>query len=236
MAALNLKEVVAEAVTSLGGSATASEVREYIKSKYGKDWKNIETIMNDLSVESSSSFFPPEERVLKRTGQGKYSLKEVATPEPAEPEATPEMPKPTSSGTTQKTLEETIAFYSEKLKQILNQPKYTFAEAAPNQIPAASGVYLVYDNKTNEIVYAGKSRNLRTRLLQQHKTGNVEGSQFRKALGQKHNLNSELQISEYIASNCNFQFLTVDSREEIVRSEHFIAAILAPTLTTRLKQ
>ena len=73
-------------------------------------------------------------------------------------------------------------------------------------------------------------------LLQQHKRGNIEGSQFRKALGQKLGLESELKISEYISSNCSFQFLVVDSFEETIRLEHFITAILAPTLNIELKQ
>jgi len=50
----NLKDSIVEALTALGGTGTPSQVREYIKSKYGKDWKDIETIMDDLCVESSS--------------------------------------------------------------------------------------------------------------------------------------------------------------------------------------
>jgi hypothetical protein len=77
----NLKDAVVEALTSLGGSGTASEVREYIKSKYGKDWRDIEKIMDDLCQESTSSFFLPEDRVLTKIGQGKYSLNETVAPE-----------------------------------------------------------------------------------------------------------------------------------------------------------
>ena len=77
----NLKDAIVEAITTLGGSGTVSEVREYIKSKYGKDWKDIEKIMDDLCQESKSSFFLPEDRVLTKIGQGKYSLKETVVPE-----------------------------------------------------------------------------------------------------------------------------------------------------------
>jgi hemerythrin len=77
----NLKDAIVDAITTLGGSGTASEVREYIKSKYGKDWKDIEKIMDDLCQESESSFFLPEDRVLTKIGQGKYSLKETVVPE-----------------------------------------------------------------------------------------------------------------------------------------------------------
>jgi hypothetical protein len=81
----NLKNAIVDALTSLGGSGTSAEVREYVKSKYGKDWKDIEKVMDDLCQESMSSFFLPEDRVLTKIGQGKYSLKEAGVPEMPEP-------------------------------------------------------------------------------------------------------------------------------------------------------
>jgi hypothetical protein len=77
----NLRDSIVEALSALGGSGTATKVREYIKSKYGKDWRNIEKVMDDLCQESESSFFLPEDRVLTKIGQGKYALKETVVPE-----------------------------------------------------------------------------------------------------------------------------------------------------------
>jgi hypothetical protein len=77
----NLKDSIVEALTALGGSSTATEVRDYIKSKYGRDWKDIEKIMDDLCQESTSCFFLPEDRVLTKSGQGKYALRKTAVPE-----------------------------------------------------------------------------------------------------------------------------------------------------------
>jgi len=77
----NLKDSIIEALNALGGSGAATEVREYIKSKYGKDWRDIEKVMDDLCQESESSFFLPEDRVLTKIGKGKYALKETAVPE-----------------------------------------------------------------------------------------------------------------------------------------------------------
>ncbi len=228
-ATFNLKDVITEALTALGGSATPPEVREYIKSKYGKDWKNIQTIMDDLSVDSPSSFFPQEERVLKRMGQGRYSLKEAATSEPAATEKTIREPKPESPSTIQSALEEAIAFYSEKIRQILNEPKFTFGETAENQIPTGQGIYLIYDDKSTQVVYTERSENLRTDLIR-HKEGTIENSVFRQLLAQKYNLNSEFEISEYVATSCKFQFMSIDSLEANTRLHHFILAILTPTL------
>jgi hypothetical protein len=83
----NLKDSIVEALTALGGFGTASEVRDYIKSKYGKDWKDIEQVMDDLCIESESSFFPPEYRELKKVGADRYSLKTAIVPELLETKA-----------------------------------------------------------------------------------------------------------------------------------------------------
>ena len=91
--------------------------------------------------------------------------------------------------------EDVITLYSKKLEQVLNQPVFRFATVTSKRVPKESGVYLIHDDSSKQIIYAGRSKNLRTRLLQQHKKGNVRGSQFRKALGQKHNLTSEVEIS-----------------------------------------
>jgi len=80
----NLKESIVEALNALGGSGTVAEVRGYIKSHYGKDWREIKKVMDDLSQESESSFFLPEDRMLTRIGHGKYALKETVVPESVE--------------------------------------------------------------------------------------------------------------------------------------------------------
>ena len=83
----NLKDSIVEALKALGGSGTATEVRNYIKLNYGKVWRNIEKIMDDLCQESESSFFLPADRVLTKIGQGKYALKGTAVSEPVEAKA-----------------------------------------------------------------------------------------------------------------------------------------------------
>lgn len=92
------------------------------------------------------------------------------------------------------------------------------------------------DEKLKEIIYIGRTRNLRRRLLQNHKRGNVEGSQFRKALGINFALKSEAEITRYILENCSFQFMAINDFEEIVRLEHFATAVIGPILNVKLKQ
>lgn len=95
---------------------------------------------------------------------------------------------------------------------------------------------MIRDEKEKALIYVGRTENLRRRLLGDHKRGNIKGSQFRRALKQNFNLNSESQITKYILENCSFQFLVIDEFEETVRLEHFTTAVLGPLLNTRLKR
>ena len=73
--ASNLKEAIIEALTSLGGSGSISEVCSYVNSKYPNQWKDVGTTMADLCPESTSSFYSQKDRVLERIGRGKYRLR-----------------------------------------------------------------------------------------------------------------------------------------------------------------
>jgi hypothetical protein len=73
--ASNLKDAIVEALSSLGGQGSISEVSRYINSKYPGKWKNVGTTMADLCPESISSLYPKKDRVLERIGRGKYRLR-----------------------------------------------------------------------------------------------------------------------------------------------------------------
>ena len=132
--------------------------------------------------------------------------------------------------------ERAISHYLEMLKKLLAQPRYRFADASSRDTPKEQGVYVIYDKRIGAITYAGRTSDLRRRLLGDHKRGNVRGSQFRKALGRNFALNSEDEITSYILRNCSFQFIVLDEFEEIIRLEHFAIAVLDPILNVRLKQ
>jgi len=126
--------------------------------------------------------------------------------------------------------------YSGKMNNLLVKPKYSFSDVSSADIPKEAGVYAIYDKRLAATIYIGRTRNLRRRLLRNHKSGNIRGSQFRKALGQNFALKPEAEITNYILKNCSFQFVVVEKFEEMVRLEHFATAVLAPVLNVRLKQ
>ena len=129
-----------------------------------------------------------------------------------------------------------VSRYLEMMRKLLDEPSYNFTEVSSSVVPEKAGVYVIYDKRVKAIIYVGRTKSLRRRLLGNHKRGNIRGSQFRRALKQNFSLKSESEITSYILENCSFQFLAIKEFEEIVRLEHFTTAILAPILNVKLKQ
>jgi excinuclease UvrABC nuclease subunit len=119
---------------------------------------------------------------------------------------------------------------------MMHASRYHFSDASSLDVPKAAGFYVIHDKRVDAIVYCGRTKNLRRRLLGDHKRGNIRGSQLRKTLGRNFTLKSEDEITSYILRNCSFQFMAVEEFEEIVRLEHFAIAVSGPILNVRLKQ
>lgn len=132
--------------------------------------------------------------------------------------------------------EDIVTDHLELMKQLLARSRHSFSTATSVDVPKKPGVYVIYDRKTDAIIYVGRTGDLRRRLLGDHKRGNIEGSQFRKALMQHLSLESESEVSKYILANCSFQFISIEDFEKTVRLEHFTTAIIGPILNTKLKQ
>ena len=122
------------------------------------------------------------------------------------------------------------------MNKLLDGPRLSFSKASPSDVRKEPGVYVIFDKRVNAIIYTGRTKDLKRRLLRDHKSGNVRGSQFRKALQQRFTLKSEKDITDYILENCSFQFIIIKEFEEMVRLEHFTTAVLAPILNIQLKQ
>ena len=133
--------------------------------------------------------------------------------------------------------EDIIAEYLDKLNRLLSNTDHSFEELPSTSVLSRSlGVYVIFDKRSKEVIYAGRSKNLRRRLLGDHRRGNIDGSQFRKALGRSIGTANEEEISEYIRKNCTYRFLKLEYFEEAIRLEHFITAIIGPSLNIKLQQ
>jgi excinuclease UvrABC nuclease subunit len=131
-------------------------------------------------------------------------------------------------------LENVALEYVGKVKELLASKSLSFKNVASDDVPDRAGVYVIFD-EGGRVIYVGRTRNLRRRLLGDHRRGNVRGSQFRKALMQNYGLTDEEQINNYV-NRFTFKFKELEDPEEKIRLEHFAIAILAPTLNVKLKQ
>jgi len=132
--------------------------------------------------------------------------------------------------------EKVISEYLAKLKDLLSSNEYNFREASSMHVPEKPGVYVIVDKENGDIIYIGRTKNLRRRILGNHKSGNIRGSQFRKALMRIYNLKDEQEISNYIQQKCAFKFKIIENQSERIRLEHFATAVIAPKLNIQLKQ
>lgn len=124
--------------------------------------------------------------------------------------------------------------YVGKVKELLAGQSFSFRDVTSDHVPDKAGVYVIF-NEHKEIIYIGRTKNLQRRLLGNHRSGNVKGSQFRRALMQNYDFKDEREISNYI-KKCTFKFKEIEDSVERIRLEHFTTAILAPTLNMKLKQ
>jgi len=123
------------------------------------------------------------------------------------------------------TIQRRFKIYKEKALLILASAKYDFSTS--KVVPRKLGLYIIYNVK-NEIIYVGKTNDLRRRLFQNHRTDNIKGSHFRRAISQDYGFRKEEEISKFVGENCLFQFH--ETREDQSLLEHFLIAMLHPQL------
>lgn len=95
-------------------------------------------------------------------------------------------------------------------------------------VPKNFGIYIIFDKKGIPI-YVGRTSDLNRRLFGNHRSGDVMGSAFRKALSKKLSINDEKKLRKYIEDNCSFKYLLLKNPNGL---EHFLISVLSPELNT----
>ncbi|MEM3875231.1 MAG: GIY-YIG nuclease family protein [Candidatus Bathyarchaeia archaeon] len=62
--------------------------------------------------------------------------------------------------------------YVGKVKELLGGRSFNFRNVVSSEVPNEPGVYVIF-NERDEIIYVGRTKNLRRRLLGDHKRGNI---------------------------------------------------------------
>lgn len=115
------------------------------------------------------------------------------------------------------------------LKLIWSQPIFTFDELVPSKLETVGAVYIIGNKNTDEILYVGRTKDLRRRMYTNHLMGNESTARLKKYLTKdvllknfaaKSNItfpnvnyqkSAAYQLAKnFIKENCYFRFLDVD--------------------------
>ena len=100
------------------------------------------------------------------------------------------------------------------VEKMLNAPKYYFKDLKPSMlVDGMAGVYAITDTSTGEVLYVGRTKNIRRRLYTNHLMGPMTNARLKKYLvedpGQTQ-ITDMLAAKEYLKANCYAQYVPED--------------------------
>ena len=101
--------------------------------------------------------------------------------------------------------------------EIFNSKVYAFSSIVPSDLPEKAGVYVIWLKDTKEVLYVGRTRNIRQRLYTNHLMGNKSSARLKKYLVEDMNLPEIVEYidaKKYMKANCCFQFVLVEDNNE----------------------
>lgn len=96
-------------------------------------------------------------------------------------------------------------------ESILSAPKYYFRDLKPSLlIDKLEAVYAITDTSTGEVLYVGRTKNIRQRLYNNHLMGPKTNARLKKYLVEdplQPQISDMEQAKEYLRTNCYAQFI-----------------------------
>lgn len=95
---------------------------------------------------------------------------------------------------------------------LAHSPVYTFEELKPSTLEEGlPGVYVISHRETGEVLYVGRTKNLRRRLYTNHLMGPPANARLKKYLVEDENepgIRNMEEAKQYLRENCQFQYMT----------------------------
>ena len=109
--------------------------------------------------------------------------------------------------------------------QLLKKKPLSYVEL--KGIPKAQGVYLIY-NKKGIVIYAGKGKNLRRRIKDDHISGEAKftTSIFRRKLSKAYAIKSGKKMRAWVIDNCSFTWVEIPEKDQASLVEDLLIAYL----------
>ena len=127
-------------------------------------------------------------------------------------------------------MDDLIAHHRAMLERLLAAPKLPMSALTSRDVPETGGVYhiVLVEGDRQAPFYAGKTRNLRTRVLRNHLEGHQDRSILLRKMIRSGQSADEPLAKMFLKSNCLVQFLVIDDERERAWFEHFAIALLQP--------
>ena len=115
-------------------------------------------------------------------------------------------------------------------EMLLHSKKYYFDVLTPsmltNKLPV---VYAITDKTSGEVLYVGRTKNLRQRLYNNHLMGTLTNARLKKYLIQDPNMpeiTDKESAKDYIKTNCYFQYIAESDMTKRGQIEGLISFML----------
>lgn len=95
---------------------------------------------------------------------------------------------------------------------LAHSPVYTFEGLKPSTLEEGlAGVYVISHRETGEVLYVGRTKNLRRRLYTNHLMGPPANARLKKYLVEDENepgIRNMEEAKQYLRKHCQFQYMT----------------------------
>ena len=115
-------------------------------------------------------------------------------------------------------------------EDILNAPKLYFKDLKPSMlVDKLAAVYAITDASTGEVLYVGRTKNVRQRLYNNHLMGPKTNARLKKYLVEdpdQPQITDMLAAKEYLKANCYAQYIPEDNMVKRGQIEGLISYML----------
>ena len=116
------------------------------------------------------------------------------------------------------------------VEKLLSAPKYFFKDLKPSMlVDGVAAVYAITDTSTGEVLYVGRTKNIRRRLYTNHLMGPKTNARLKKYLVEDPNqpqIVDMLAAKEYLKANCYAQYIPEDNMVKRGQIEGLISYML----------
>lgn len=108
---------------------------------------------------------------------------------------------------------------------LINSKVYSFSNVKPSELPKKAGVYIIWLKDTEEVLYVGRTTNLKQRLYNNHLQGNQSTARLKKYLVEDKNypnINNYSDAKDFLKKQCSFQYILENNNSARGRIEGLI--------------